>query len=309
MNLITTKFGFRSTANEVAEGINLTGKRAVVTGAASGIGIETARALAGTGAEVTLAVRNMEAGAKVADEIRATTGNKRIHVAQLELNDHASINAFVADWSGPLHILVNNAGVMAIPELQKTPEGWEMQFATNYLGHFALALGLHDALAADGAARIVVVASSGHLFSPVVFDDIQYNFRMYDPRSAYGQSKTADVLFAVGATARWAKDGITANALNPGAIATNLQRHNGGKLATPLDQQKTPQQGAATSVLLATSPLLEGIGGRYFENCNEAMTVTTRPDNYEGVAAYALDLDNANRLWDISLDLLSQHGK
>lgn len=309
MNLITTKFGFRSTADEVAEGIDLTGKRAVVTGAASGIGIETARTLAKTGAEVTLAVRNMEAGAKVADEISATTGSKRIHVAQLELNDRASINAFVADWSGPLHILVNNAGVMAIPELQKTPEGWEMQFATNYLGHFALALGLHDALAADGAARIVVVASSGHLFSPVVFDDIQYNFRTYDPRSAYGQSKTADVLFAVGATARWAKEGITANALNPGAIATNLQRHNGGKLATPLDQQKTPQQGAATSVLLATSPLLEGIGGHYFENCNEAMTVTTRPDNYEGVAAYALDLDNANRLWDISLDLLDQHAK
>lgn len=309
MSLITTKFSFSSTADEVAKGIDLTGKRVIVTGAASGIGVETARSLAGTGAEVTIAVRNLQAGAKVASELTATTGNKNILVAPLDLTDLASVNSFVANWSGPLHILVNNAGVMAIPELERTSDGWEMQFATNYLGHFALALGLHDALAADGAARIVVVASSGHLFSPVVFDDIQYNFRTYDPRSAYGQSKTAAVLFAVGATARWAKDGITANALNPGAIATNLQRHNGGKLATPLDQQKTPQQGAATSVLLATSPLLEGIGGHYFENCNEAMTVTSRPSNYEGVAAYALDLDNANRLWDISVHLLDQHAK
>ncbi len=306
MNLITTPFGFRSTADDVARGIDLTGKRVIVTGAASGIGIETAQTLAKTGAELTLAVRNLEAGTKVAADITATTGNKNILVAPLDLADLTSVYAFVATWSGPLHILVNNAGVMAIPDLQRTSDGWEMQFMTNYLGHFALALGLHDALAADGAARIVVVASSGHLFSPVVFDDIQYDFRTYDPRSAYGQSKTATVLFAVGATARWAREGITANALNPGAIATNLQRHNGGKLATPIEQQKTPQQGAATSVLLATSPLLEGIGGHYFENCNEAMTVTRRPDNYEGVAAYALSLDNANRLWEASLALLAQ---
>ncbi|WP_020604599.1 SDR family NAD(P)-dependent oxidoreductase [Spirosoma spitsbergense] len=309
MDLITTEFGFSSTADEVAKGIDLTGKRVIVTGAASGIGIETARSLARTGAEVTMAVRNVEVGHKVADDITATTGNDRIYVASLDLTDLDSVHSFVTKWTGPLHILVNNAGVMAIPELQRSPQGWEMQFVTNHLGHFALALGLHDALAADGAARIVVVASSGHLFSPVVFDDIQYNFRTYDPRSAYGQSKTADILFAVGATARWAKDGITANALNPGAIATNLQRHNGGKLATPPELQKTPQQGAATSVLLATSPLLEGIGGHYFENCNEAMTVTSRPSNYEGVAAYALDLENANRLWDVSVDLLDQRAR
>ncbi|WP_020602073.1 SDR family NAD(P)-dependent oxidoreductase [Spirosoma spitsbergense] len=309
MDRIITNFGFRTTADEVAEGVDLTGKRAVVTGAASGIGVETTRTLAKTGAEVTIAVRNLEAGAKVAGEIMTTTGNKRIRVAQLDLNDRASINAFVADWIGPLHILVNNAGVMAIPDLRKTPGGWEMQFATNHLGHFALSLGLHDALASAGAARIVVVSSSGHLLSPVVFDDINFAFRNYDPWSAYGQSKTANILFAVGATIRWAKDGITSNALNPGAIATNLQRHIGGKLATPPERQKTPQQGAATSVLLATSPLLEGVGGHYFENCNEALTVTSRPDAYEGVAAYALNADNANRLWDTSVDLLGQYSK
>jgi NAD(P)-dependent dehydrogenase (short-subunit alcohol dehydrogenase family) len=304
MASITTPFGRHSTATEVVEGIDLSGKRAIVTGAASGIGVETARALARTGAEVTLAVRNTDAGARTAADITATTGNPNIHVAPLDLSDRTSIASFIATWDGPLHILVNNAGVMASPE-QHTPEGWEMQFATNHLGHFALALGLHDALAADGAARIVSVSSSGHLMSPVIFDDIHFAFRPYDPWLAYGQSKTANVLFAVGATARWFRDSITANALMPGAIATNLQRYIGGKPLTPPKQQKTPEQGAATSVLLATSPLLEGIGGRYFEDCNEAAIVTQRTEDYRGVAPYALNPDNAERLWEESLRLLA----
>ena len=299
MTQIKTSFGRHSTAAEVAKGIDLSGKWAIVTGAASGIGIETARALAQTGAEVTLAVRNINAGEKTAADIIATTGNGNIHVALLDLTDRASIATFVADWDKPLHILINNAGVMALPE-QHTPEGWEMQFATNHLGHFALALGLHDALTADGAARIVSVSSSGHLLSPVVFDDIHFAFRRYDPWQAYGQSKTANILFAVGVTKRWFRDGITANALMPGAIATNLQRHVGG-IQTPPERQKTPEQGAATSVLLATSPLLKGIGGRYFEDCNEAAIVTKRTEDYSGVAPYALDPDNADRLWEESL--------
>ena len=300
---IATPFGQYSTATEVVEGIDLSGKRAIVTGAASGIGIETARALASTGAEVTLAVRNTDAGAQTAADITATTGNQNIHVAPLDLSDRDSIAKFVAAWDKPLHILVNNAGVMALPE-QHTPEGWEMQFATNHLGHFALALGLHDALAADGAARIVSVSSSAHMLSPVVFDDIHFAFRRYDPWLAYGQSKTANVLFAVGATARWFGDGITANALMPGAIATNLQRYTGG-LKTPPERQKTPEQGAATSVVLATSPLLEGIGGRYFMDCNEATILTQRTEDYSGVAPYALNPDNADRLWEESLRLLA----
>lgn len=300
---ITTPFGRQSTAAEVAAGIDLTGKRAIVTGAASGIGIETARVLAHAGAEITLAVRNTDAGAAVAADIIATTANDAIHVAPLDLADRASIAAFVAAWHDPLHILVNNAGVMALPE-QYTSDGWEMQFATNYLGHFALALGLHDALAEAGAARIVSVSSSAHLLSPVVFDDIHFAFRPYDPRLAYGQSKTASILFAVGATTRWFRDGITANALMPGAIATNLQRHV-GSIQTPPERQKTPAQGAATSVLLATSPQLEGIGGRYFEDCNEAAIVTRRTKDYTGVAHYALDPDNADRLWEKSLRMLA----
>jgi NAD(P)-dependent dehydrogenase (short-subunit alcohol dehydrogenase family) len=301
---IATPFGRHSTAPEVAAGIDLSGKRAIVTGAASGIGVETARALAHTGSEVTLAVRNTDAGAQTAADITATTGNQNIHVAPLDLSDRDSIAKFVAAWNEPLHILVNNAGVMALPE-QHTPEGWEMQFATNHLGHFALALGLHKALAADGAARIVVVSSSGHLASPVVFDDIHFAFRPYDPLLAYAQSKTANILFAVGATTRWFRDGITANALMPGAIATNLQRHVGGKPLTPPEQQKTPEQGAATSVLLATSGLLEGIGGRYFEDCNEAPIVTNGNGYRSGVAPYALNPDNADRLWEESLRLLA----
>jgi NAD(P)-dependent dehydrogenase (short-subunit alcohol dehydrogenase family) len=304
MTRITTSFGFRTTATEVAKGIDLSGKRVIVTGGASGIGVETARALAGIGAEVTLAVRDTEAGACVAADIIATTQNKKVHVTKLDLVDRASIKAFVTAWKGPLHILVNNAGIMACPE-QHTPEGWEIQFATNHLGHFALTLGLHDALAAAGNARIVVLSSSAHMLSPVIFDDIHFKFRRYDPWLAYGQSKTANMLFAVGASNRWRNDGITANSLNPGAIPTNLQRYVGGKLITPPERQKTHEQGAATSVLLATAPLLEGIGGRYFVDCNEAELVPSRTPDYSGAAHYALDTENAERLWEVSLNMIT----
>lgn len=189
---ITTPFGATSTAAEVVAGVDLGGRRAIVTGGASGIGVETARALAGAGAEVTLAVRDLAAGTRTAEDIVASTGNKHIHVAHLDLADPASATAFAAAWEGPLHLLVNNAGVMASP-LTRTPHGWELQFATNHLGHFALTTGLHRALAAAGGARVVSVSSAGHLNSPVVFDDIHFERRPYDPWQAYGQSKTANI--------------------------------------------------------------------------------------------------------------------
>jgi NAD(P)-dependent dehydrogenase (short-subunit alcohol dehydrogenase family) len=313
--LIQTPFGHDSTAAEVVAGIDLTGKRAIVTGGASGLGIETARALAGAGAEVTIAARDTAAGEKVAADITQTTGNDKVRVFPLELVDRASIAAFVDAWDGPLDILVNNAGVMAIQELTLSPDSHEMQFATNHLGHFALALGLHDSLAAAGNARIVSVSSSGHLRSPIVWDDIDFAFRPYEPFLAYGQSKTANVLFAVEATRRWAADGITANALMPGGIETPLQRHlppeymeqarAKAKTGSGL-KLKTPEQGAATSVLLATSPQLEGVGGRYFDDCNESPVLHARPETgYSGVAWYALDPAGAERLWDLSLDLIS----
>lgn len=307
MGLIETPFGFTSTAAEVAAGVDLRGRRIVVTGASSGIGVETVRALASTGAEVTLAVRDVGAGERTARDVAATTGNTALHVAALDLADPASVAAFVASWDGPLHVLVNNAGIMACPE-EHTAAGWELQFATNHLGHFALATGLHASLSADGAARIVSVSSSGHQISPVIFDDLHFAFRPYDRWLAYGQSKTANVLFAVEATRRWAADGITSNALMPGAIYTNLQRHTGGKGSgrTPADQFKSVQQGAATSVLLAVSPRLEGIGGRYFADCNESATVDRRTGTLGGVARYALDPANAERLWTVSEQLLAE---
>jgi NAD(P)-dependent dehydrogenase (short-subunit alcohol dehydrogenase family) len=305
MTRIITPFGFSSTASDVTEGIDFTGKRVVITGGASGIGIETALAFARIGAEVTLAVRNLQAAAPVAAELRASTGNRNIFLGRVDLADLTSITEFADAWTGPLHVLVNNAGIMALPERERTAEGWEMQFATNYLGHFALAQALHPALAEAGNARIVSLSSSGHLFAPVLFDDPHFTFIPYDAFLAYGQSKTASALFAVAVTRRWAKDGITSNAVMPGAIATNLQRHTGG-LRTPVERQKTPQQGAATTLYVATSPDLEGIGGRYFEDVNEAPVVDHRGPDYTGVAAYALDAANADRLWDLSLELLAR---
>jgi NAD(P)-dependent dehydrogenase (short-subunit alcohol dehydrogenase family) len=301
---ITTPFGFATTADEVIEDVDLTGKRAIVTGGASGIGIETARVLASAGAEVVLAVRRLSLGEDVARSIRDSTGNSKVHVEQLDLADLRSVKALVSAWQGPLHILINNAGVMAIPTLERTPEGWEMQFATNFLGHFALTQGLRAAMAAAGNARIVSVSSSGNLFAPVLFDDLHFDFIPYDPFVAYGQSKSACALLAVEATRRWSGQGIFANALNPGAIATNLQRHTGG-LKTPPERRKTLAQGAATSVLLAAHPSIEGIGGRYFEDCKEAVTVTRRPADYSGVAHYAMNADNAQRLWEIATKLVS----
>jgi NAD(P)-dependent dehydrogenase (short-subunit alcohol dehydrogenase family) len=248
-NRITTPFGFDSTAAEVIDGIDLSGRRAIVTGGSSGIGVETARALAG--AEVTLAVRDTDAG------------------------DH--------------------------------------------VGHFALALGLHEAFAAGGDARIVSLSSVGHPRSPVIFDDINFSSRSYTPGLAYGQSKTANVLFAVEASRRWGGDGITANAVQPGPVATtNLLRGlepdvlAGIRASAPYartfdastPKDKTVEQGAATSVVVATSPQLDGTGGRYFEDCNEADVLDPGAPNATiyGVAAYALDPAAANRLWEVSPD-------
>ncbi|MFD4554311.1 SDR family NAD(P)-dependent oxidoreductase [Streptomyces sp. NPDC058469] len=308
-------FSADTTAAEVIDGVDLHGRRAVVTGASSGIGVETARALAAAGADVTLAVRDTDAGARVAERLakELPPGSGQLTVGRLDLADRSTIAAFVAAWQGPLHILVNNAGVMATPELTRTPEGREWQFGVNHLGHFALTTGLHPALAAADGARVVSVSSIGHLFSPVVFDDLDYRFRPYDPWTSYGQSKTANALFAAGAAERWADDGITANALMPGNVGdTSLARHMdmdqvaafiaSGELALP--PQKSVEQGAATSVLLAASPTVQGVTGRYFEDCAPSEPVTERAGAVAGVAPYALDRDNAARLWAVSEDLV-----
>jgi NAD(P)-dependent dehydrogenase (short-subunit alcohol dehydrogenase family) len=301
---MTTPFGAQSTAAEVIAGVDLSGQRAIVTGGSSGIGIETARALASAGAEVTLAVRNVEAGEKVAQELTESTGNPAIKVAELNLTDQQSVAAFASAWRGPLHILINNAGIMMSP-LDRTPEGWELQFATNHVGHFALALGLHPALAQANGARIVALSSPGHLAAPVDFDDLAWETRDYDPSLAYGMSKSANVLFAVEATNRWGGDGIVANAVAPGSILTNLQRYMPAETLNNIRGMpiwKTPEQGAATSVLVATSSELDGVGGRYFEDCQQAGL--NEPGTRRGVAAHALDPESATRLWKVSTELV-----
>jgi NAD(P)-dependent dehydrogenase (short-subunit alcohol dehydrogenase family) len=304
-------FGFASTAADVMSGIDLRGRRALVTGAASGIGAETARALASAGAETLVAARDLAAADRVAAEIRASTGNPAVSVAQLDLLDRASVDRLVDAYTGPLHILIHNAGVMAIPELRLSPEGHELQFATNHLGHFRLALGLLPSLRAAAGARVVSVSSRAHLNSPIVFDDIDFARRAYDPGLAYAQSKTANVLFAVAAARRWADAGIEVNALHPGAIAdSNLSRHYDPAVLRELRASgrytfKTIAQGAATSVYVATSPRLENVTGRYFENCQEADPDDPSAAGIDaaGVAAHALDPSAAEQLWIISEQL------
>lgn len=303
MPRLLTPFGFQSTGAEVAEGLDLHGSRIIITGGAAGIGLETARVLALAGAELVLAVRRPEAAFGACEALRSSTGNRAIEVRRLDLADLRSVQSFVEGWSRPLDVLINNAGIMAVPELERTVQGFEGQFGTNYLGHFALVLGLHRYLAAAKGSRVVSVSSSGHFFSPVIFDDLNFDFVPYAPIGAYGQSKSAAALLSVAITQRWVDDGIRSNALNPGAIPTGLQKHTGG-LKTPVERRKTPEQGAATTILLAASPLLNGISGRYFEDCNEAEQVARRPTDFSGgYAAYALDPGNAERLWDISLRL------
>jgi NAD(P)-dependent dehydrogenase (short-subunit alcohol dehydrogenase family) len=300
---VTTPFDRTTTALKVLADVDLSGKRAVVTGGSSGIGVETVRALAHAGAEVTIGVRDVEAGGIAARDILITSGQDIVQVARLDLTDVVSIRAFASTWLGPLDILVNNAGVMALPDLELSFEGHEKQFATNHLGHFALTVAMHHALAAADGARVVCVSSNAHHFSPVVFSDVDFENREYDPWLAYGQSKTANVLHAVEITRRWSDEGIVANALHPGAIPTGLQRYVGG-LQTPEHLQKTVEQGAATSALLAGSPLVEGIGGRYFEDCNES-EITSEPELFGGgVNPWALDPASAQELWDLSLTML-----
>ena len=318
-SLITTNFNASSTAQDVVAGLDLGPLRAIVTGASSGIGIETARALAGAGAEVTLAVRNLDAGTTAAENITRSTGNEHISVASLDLADRTSIAQFLESWHGPLHLLINNAGI--IPStLLRTAEGWELQFATNYLGHFALSLGLHNALAegarARGDVRIVSLTSGGHMRSPIVFDDIQFERRDYDPQAAYAQSKTADSLFAVEATRRWGGDGIVTNAVNPGGVATGLQRDFTQKQKDYLAEAeaagvfvyKTAEQGAATTLVAAVGPEFAHTGGHYLSDCNEAPTVPNDADlfqNGNGVKEWAIDPVIAQKLWTVSLGLLN----
>ena len=314
-DLITSRFGNFTPASEVVQGIDLTGKSVVVTGGATGIGIETARALAQAGATVTLGVRNREAGEAAAAEINKTATGGPASVGPLDLSILASVRAFAEEWGrARLHILINNAGVMACPQ-SYTADDLEMQIGTNHFGHYTLATLLAPALEAGAAeqgrpARLVSLSSTGHFRGGVVFEDPHYRNRPYDKWQAYGQSKSANALFAVGFHQRMKDRGVTANAVMPGGIMTPLQRHlpreemiafgwidENGKIAEGF---KTPEQGASTSVWAAVGSELEGVGGLYLENCAQAAPFSADKPR-QGVMLHALDPEAAERLWALSV--------
>ncbi len=309
----TDGFGHDTTTDEVLEGIDLSGKLALVTGASGGLGAETARALAARGAQVVLTARDLAKAGAAAQAIRDETG-AQVEVEELELDSLASVRAFAQRFLSrhdALHLLVNNAGVMACPE-SKTQDGFELQFGTNHLGHFVLTNLLAPALLRAAPARIVSLSSRGHQQSPVRFDDLAFEKEPYDKWVAYGQSKTANVLFAVELERRLGGRGVHAYAVHPGVIPTDLSRHmakedfehvrqrGGGKL-----QLKTVASGAATSVYAATAPELEGRGGLYLEDCHVA-EIDDGSEARSGVRAYAVDPDAAKRLWTLSEELVGQ---
>ncbi|MBI5288714.1 MAG: SDR family NAD(P)-dependent oxidoreductase [Chloroflexi bacterium] len=314
-------FGHRSTALEVIAGHDLSGRAAIVTGGASGIGVETVRALATAGARVTIATRDLAKANAMAETLRGETGSDAVEAALLDLGSLASVLAFVEGYlagHSQLHLLINNAGIMATP-FGHTADGFELQFGTNHVGHFALTTGLLPALRAAGRgaskARVVSLSSIGHRRSDIHYDDLNFERRPYDPFAAYGQSKTANALFAVGLTQRYAAEGITSNAVMPGGILTGLQKHMPREqqiAAGWFDEQgninprfKSTEQGAATSIWAAVSPELEGVGGLYLEDCAVAVPwIEGRP--FSGYMGYALDPDNAERLWSVSEQLIAR---
>lgn len=317
---ISSQFGARTTALEAVQGISLKGRNAVVTGGASGLGLETSRALVAAGAALTLAVRNLEQGRAAADLLRSEYAAADVTIGLLDLSDLATVRQFAADWlktGKALDILINNAAIMACP-LTRTAQGWEAQFATNHLGHFALTTALLPALqkaaSVTGDARVVCLSSSGHKIGSVDFDDIHYERREYNKWNAYGQAKSANALMALGLHLRYGGQGITANAVHPGGIMTGLQkflpieemRAMGWLKAddTPLDIFKTPPQGASTSVWAATAPQLKGHGGLYLEDCKQGLP-TIPGDRVSGFAPHIADTAAAQRLWTVSEAMLA----
>ncbi|MFF1377739.1 SDR family NAD(P)-dependent oxidoreductase [Streptomyces sp. NPDC058308] len=302
-----TGFGARSTADDVLADVDLTGTTALVTGGYSGLGLATTRALVRAGAHVIVPARRPDTAEN------ALLGLPRTEVHALDLADPDSIRVFCdrfLETGRSLGVLINGAGVMACPETRVGP-GWEAHFAVNHLGHFALVQRLYPAFAPDGA-RVVAVASSGHFLSDIRWADLHFRTG-YDRWLAYAQSKTANALFALHLDRLGADHGLSALAVHPGSILTPLQRHIPREewLAqgwvtpdgTPAEGFKTPEQGAATALWAATSPLLDGRGGAYCQDCDIAGPATTDDMLIGGVKPWAVDPASASRLWDLSCEL------
>ena len=310
-------FSETSTTDEVIAGIDLSGKIAVVTGASAGLGVETARTLAGAGAEVILMARDEAKVSAVVESLRRELPSASVEHRLLDLADLASVRAAASDLLEEfprIDLLINNAGVMACPQ-GLTADGFELQFGTNHLGHFLFTCLLVPALLRAVPARVVNLSSRGHQLSDVDFEDPNFVRRDYDKWIAYGQSKTANVLFSVALNRRLAGRGVTANAVHPGGIVTEL-----GRYLEPGDieeiqsrdkgsgsfRYKTVPQGAATTVWAATARELEGRGGLYLEDCRIGEP-TTRDDLSGGVTAYAVDQSAAEKLWELSNRLIGEN--
>ena len=309
-----TAFGSESTTDQVIQGIDLSGKLAVVTGASSGLGVETARTLASAGAAVMLVARDAGKLDTAVAALRAGVPDARIDTVLLDLADLDSVRAGASDILAKcpqINLLINNAGVMACP-LMRTAQGFEMQFGTNHVGHFLLTCLLAPALVAGAPARVVNLSSAGHKFGELNLDDPNYHDREYEKWSAYGQSKTANALFSVGLDQRLQNKGVRAFAVHPGMIMTELSRHmEQSDMEAILRGRdiaeigfKTVEQGSATSVWAATSPELEGEGGLYLEDCQIAEAASG--DSDKGVEAYALDTNTADRLWQMSESMVGE---
>lgn len=310
---LNSGFGFESTADQVMEGIDLTNRVAIVTGGYSGIGLETTRALSQAGATVVVPARSPETARKALANI------PRVELASIDLLDPGSIDAFAAGFLAdgrPLHLLINNAGIMACP-LSRDGRGYESQFSANHLGHFQLTLRLWPALIRAGGARVVELTSRGHRYSPVVFDDPNFEHRPYEKWKSYGQSKTANALFALALDRRGEPHGVRAFSVHPGGIPTPLIRHltaddlkafdlyrkEDGTIAQAANSDrrfKTVPQGAATTLWCATSPQLEGQGGVYCEDCDVSEIIPGETLLPKGVAPHACDPEQAEALWTLS---------
>jgi len=313
---IGSGFDAASTTDDVIAGIDLSGQVAVVTGGYSGLGRETARTLAAAGADVIVPARDPGRAAA------ALQGLKRVSAGPMDLLDPASVDAFASRFLAtgrPLDILVNSAGIMAAP-LARDRRGYESQFATNHLGHFQLTARLWEALSRADGARVVSVSSLGHRYSPVIFDDPNFEHREYNPWTAYGQSKTANILFAVELDKRGRDAGVRAFSLHPGSIpGTGLERHvprQDLEAAGIIDKAGNPildpGRNQKTVVWCATSPQLDGKGGVYCENCDIAPVISERIGatsmadgaHLRGVMPYAVDPKGAEQLWTLSERLL-----